>query len=179
MKLETDIRRIEELTRHRQDEDRRYRLLLKECDLTIEEIDATVHRHYRAVSEQIECRECANCCKVFSPSLTDKDIDRLAHRLKMPRDDFILEYLVAYANGRWHSFKLTPCPLLVDNACTVYSDRPVACRSYPGLRKKGFVFRVDQAFSNCSICPIVYNVYELVKSEILDARGTILTSEDE
>ena len=42
---------------------------------------------------------------------------------------------------------------------TVTVDRPDDCRSYPHLDKEGFVLRLTQAFSNCSICPVVYNVY--------------------
>jgi Fe-S-cluster containining protein len=174
MKLETDIHRIEELTRQNEDEDRRYRCLLKRCGLTTEEIDAIVHRHYRAVSEQIECQECGNCCKVFRPLLKAEDIDRLARRLRIPRADFIREYLDDYENGKEHSFKLTPCPFLADNACTVYPDRPDACRLYPGLHRKGFVLNLSLAFSSCSVCPLVYNVYERVKMEICDRPTTTL-----
>ena len=178
MKLETDIRRIEELTRQNEDEDRRYRCLLKRCGRTIEEIDAIVHRHYRAVSEQLECKECGNCCKVFRPSLGSEDIDRLARRLRIPRADFIMKYLVAYEDGREHFFKLTPCPFLVNNACTVYPDRPDACRSYPGLHKEGVVLNIDLAFSSCSVCPVVYNVYERVKREISDLPVTALSGNE-
>jgi Fe-S-cluster containining protein len=169
MKLETDIHRIEELTRQREDEDRQYRRLLTRCDLTTEEIDAIVGRHYRAVSRQIECRECGNCCKVFRPLLKAEDIDRLARSLGIPRADFIAEYLDEYENGGEHFFKLTPCPFLKDNVCMVYADRPGVCRSYPSLHRKEFVFNLSLAFASCSVCPVVYNVYELVKKEICDA----------
>lgn len=176
MKIETDIKKIEDLTRHNDDDDRRYRSLLRACDLTTEEIDAIAQRHYGEVSGQIDCRDCGNCCKVFRPLLKARDVDRLAERLKMPRADFIEEYLVSYENGKVHAYKLTPCPFLVDNACTVYSDRPDACRSYPGLHRKGFVSRLSLAFASCSICPIVYNVYERVKREIRDRQGTVSES---
>jgi Fe-S-cluster containining protein len=106
--------------------------------------------------------------------LKAEDIDRLARRLRIPSADFIMEYLVAYDNGREHFFKLTPCPFLADNACTVYPDRPDACRSYPGLHRKGFVLNLSLAFSSCSVCPMVYNVYERVKREICDRRATTL-----
>lgn len=170
MKLETDIRRIEELTRHNEDEDRRYRYLLERCGLTIEQVDAIVHRHYRAVSEQIRCQECGNCCRVLRPMLQTEDIDRLARRLGIARADLISEYLVTYENGKQCFFKRTPCPFLVNSACTVYPDRPDSCRSYPGLQKKGFLLDPSLAFSSCSVCPIVYNVYERVKREICDTR---------
>jgi Fe-S-cluster containining protein len=172
MKLETDIRRIEELTRRKGDEDRRYRCLLDRCGLTIEEVDAIVHKHYRDVSQQIECRECGNCCRVFRPLLQPEDVDRLAHHLSIPRADLITKYLDEYENGRQYSFKRTPCPFLVNNSCAVYPGRPSACRSYPGLDKNGFLLDPGLAFSSCSVCPIVYNVYERVKREICGALAT-------
>ena len=39
-------------------------------------------------------------------------------------------------------------------------------RSYPHLQKEDFVFRLAQAVSNCSICPIAFNVYERLKAEL-------------
>lgn len=178
MKLETDINRIEELTRQREDEDRRYRCLLKRCGLTTEEIDAIVHRHYIAVSEQIECRECGNCCKVFRPLLKAEDVDRLARSLGIPRADFIVQYLDEYENGEEYFFKLARCPFLDDKVCTVYADRPDVCRSYPSLHRTEFVFNIGLAFASCSICPVVYNVYELVKREICGRRVIALSSEE-
>ena len=50
------------------------------------------------------------------------------------------------------------------------AHRPNDCRSYPHLHKPEFVFRLIQAVSNCSVCPISYNVFELLKQEI-HARG--------
>jgi Fe-S-cluster containining protein len=179
MKLETSISRIEALTRQKDDDDAQYRLLLEACDLSTEDIDAIVRKHYREVSGEIECRECGNCCKVFRPTLTPKDISRLARCLKIPEEDFKREYLVGYRSGKEHAFNLTPCPFLVDNACTVYSDRPDACRLYPSLPRAGFVSRLDRAFSSCSVCPIVYNVYERVKQEIRESQPASLSSSDE
>jgi Fe-S-cluster containining protein len=176
MKIETDIRRIEELTRHKEGEERRYRHLLGRCGLTTEEVDAIVQRHYRAVSKQVECQECGNCCRVLRPTLQTEDIDRLARCLRIPRSEFISEYLVEYGEQRF--FRLTPCPFLANNACTVYPDRPKVCRSYPNLQKKGFVLDAGLAFSSCSVCPLVYNVYELVKRQICGGRVTTLSSEE-
>jgi Fe-S-cluster containining protein len=68
---------------------------------------------------------------------------------------------------------------LLDNACTVYPDRPGVCRAYPTLYKEGFVRNLGITFSNCSVCPIVYNVYELVKMEIRESQATALLPEGE
>ncbi len=171
MKLETDIRKIEEMTRANDKEDRQYRSLLEASDLTSEEIDTIVQKHYEEVSAQIECRECGNCCKVFCPPLTSGDIDRLALLKKMPREDLIRKYLAVCRNGEEHSIKFSPCPFLAGNECSVYPERPEACRSYPGLERPGFVSRIGYLFSNCSVCPLIYHVYERVKREIRDREG--------
>ena len=179
MRLEADIGRIEEMTRQNEDEHRRYWSLLKRCDLTTEEIDAIVHKHLREVSEQIECRQCGNCCKVFRPQLTPQDIVRLAGHLGIPEEEFVAEYIVEYEAGKGQFFKCAPCPFLRDNACTVHPGRPDVCRAYPTLYKKGFVRNLGITFSNCSVCPIVYNVYERVKMEICESQTTASSSEDD
>jgi Fe-S-cluster containining protein len=173
MQIETSISRIETLTRAGEDEDRDYRRMLDKSGLSSEDIDAIVERHRQAVSGQIECTECGNCCKVFRPQLTRGDIHRLAKCLKITDEDFIAQYLIGYSDGTEYAFKITPCPFLVDNACTVYPDRPDQCRLYPDLHSPGFVSRLSRAFSNCSVCPIVYNVYQRVKQEITSSTQKI------
>jgi len=63
-------------------------------------------------------------------------------------------------------FSRLPCPFLYDNICTQYTCRPNDCRSYPHLHKENFVFRLIGVIENYSICPIVFNVYELLKENI-------------
>ena len=63
-------------------------------------------------------------------------------------------------------FREMPCPLLSGNLCTVYEHRPNDCRSFPHLDQDEFVFRLTQAVQNCSICPIVFNVFERLKDEL-------------
>ncbi len=166
MKLETDISRIEILSKEQEDSNWRFRCFLKGSNLEIEEIDAIVHRLYEKVSAQIDCLQCGNCCKVISPILLDSDIERLANFLNMPDKQFISEYLIEADDEKGYVFKSVPCPFLSKNSCTVYSNRPETCRSYPHLHKDEFVFRISQAYSNCSVCPIVYNVYDMLKEEI-------------
>ena len=170
MRLETDISTIERLAREQEDANWQFRCFLKNCDLDEEEIDAIVHDLYWAVSEQIDCLECANCCRVILPLLKQEDIARLASALGMTREDFVREYVTEDEEGEGYVFKSMPCPFLSGNSCTVYAHRPNDCRSYPHLHKPEFVFRLIQAVANCAVCPISYNVFELLKQEI-HARG--------
>ncbi len=170
MRLETDISTIGRLAREQEDANWQFRCFLKNCDLDEEEIDAIVHDLYWAVSEGIDCLECANCCRVIQPLLKQEDITRLAGALGTPRGDFVRQYLTKDEEGERYVFKSVPCPFLSGNSCTVYAHRPDDCRSYPHLHKSDFIFRLNQAVSNCSVCPISYNVFELLKQEIR-ARG--------
>jgi Fe-S-cluster containining protein len=172
MKIVIDIIKLEEMSRSSSDDKKRYRSLLETCGLTSGEIDTIVRRHYRDVSSRIDCRECANCCRVFCPPVTSDDIDRLASARQISREELIEAYLAESGDGVTYTMKSSPCPFLDGNACSVYVDRPQACRSYPGLDKSGFITRIDNVFSDCSVCPIAYHVCERVKQEALGAgRG--------
>ena len=171
MKLETSIDRIEALTRAGEDDHREYRRMLDRSGLSSKDIDAIVRRHNRVVSGEIECRECGNCCKAFRPTLRAGDVQRLAGRFNIEKGDFVARYLREYGDGREYSFRATPCPFLADNQCTVYADRPKECRSYPDLHRPGFVSRLDRTFWSCSVCPIVYNVYQRVRQEIMNSTS--------
>jgi len=170
MKIEKDIKRIKELAAKKEDENWRFRSFLKGVDLSVGELDAIVHRHNDEVSRQIDCGACGNCCKTILPTLSSDDINRLARELDTSTEDFISRYLIPTEHGDEHTFNGTPCPLLSGKKCTVHAARPDACRSYPHLQKEDFVFRLIQAVDNCSICPIVYNVFERLKDELWDSQ---------
>ena len=179
MKIETDLSTIERLTRENEQANWEFRCFMKILEIPAEKLDAIVHRLNKEVSAQIDCRACANCCKVVSPVLDQKDIKRLAKHLDMPRESFIGEYLMEDPEDGEIIFKSMPCPFLSDNLCSVYSHRPKVCRSYPHLQKDRFIFRVNQAYSNCSVCPIVFNVYEQLKKELIDEYDDFFDGEED
>ncbi|HBG04590.1 MAG: hypothetical protein A2075_21305 [Geobacteraceae bacterium GWC2_58_44] len=170
MKLETDIKRIEELSQQRDDENWDFRCFLKRADLSVAKIDSIVHELYREVSAQIDCTLCGNCCKVMQPELTAGDAKKLASQHELATNDFQARFLHDNEDGKGFIFNAQPCPFLQNNRCSVYDNRPRDCRSYPHLHKRDFVFRMNQAYSNCSICPIVFNVYERLKQALWRTR---------
>jgi Fe-S-cluster containining protein len=163
MNLITDISKIEILAKKREEENWKFRRYLKGADFSGSRLDATVHELFRRIFGQIDCCECANCCKTCNPVLKGPDIQRLARHLNMKPDEFQQKYLLHEEEEDGFCFQETPCPFLHGNLCCVYDQRPRDCRSYPHLQKKDFVSRLMQAVSNYSVCPIVFNVYEELK----------------
>ena len=165
MKLESDPKIVKRLAEEREDENWRFRTFLKGIDLEIQELDAIVHRHYEDVAGHIDCCACGNCCREVTPILSEHDIIRLATCLDISTSEFVQRFVVKDEDGDM-IFRDSPCPFHSGNLCTVYDRRPDDCRSFPHLHKEGFVFRLIQAVENCSVCPIVFNVFERLKDEL-------------
>lgn len=170
MKLEKAPKVVAKLAKERKDENWAFRSFLKWTELPEEEIDAIVHKHYEDVSNQIDCCACGNCCRVALPTLEDDDVTRLAEGLKLSEEELTKRFLTRNENGDL-TFNSKPCPLLSDKRCQAYEHRPATCKSYPHLQKNEFVYRLIQAVHNCSICPIVFNVFERLKKELWNKQN--------
>ncbi|MDA3953959.1 MAG: YkgJ family cysteine cluster protein [Bacteroidales bacterium] len=127
-------------------------------------LDSIVHKLHDEVFEEINCLDCANCCKSISPTLYDKDVERLAKHFKMKPRLFINEYLYVDDDGDY-VFKQTPCPfLLSDNYCMAYESRPKACREYPHTDRKRIYQILDLSLKNTEVCPAVFDIVEKLKT---------------
>jgi len=160
--MEIDLITIKNLSIAREDENWHFRTFLKNYD--IKNLDSIVHVIFKQVSESIDCTSCGNCCKEMHPILKKKDINKLSKSLNITPDQFIAKYVTKDKDGK-RILNQLPCPFLKDNKCTQYDSRPADCASYPHLHKKDFVFRLIGVVNNYSICPIVFNVYEALKSK--------------
>ncbi len=162
----TDLVQIEKLSARREDENWEYRAYLKGAPFSSKKVDAIVQRLHANVSAQIDCTACANCCKTILPILDQEDIDNFAKGLGVSGKEFAEQYLIAAEGETGMTFKSTPCPFLVDNKCSNYEHRPKDCSSFPHLHKPDFLRRTIGVFSNCSTCPIIFNVIEGLKEEL-------------
>jgi len=168
--METDVLRIRALSKEREDENWKFRSYLKSSDIPDEEIDQIVHELYEQTSSMIDCKTCANCCRVAQPLLDEEDVERLSVCSGVSAAQFRAKHLTADETPGRFVFKEKPCPLLKENLCLYYKYRPKDCVSYPHLHKDGFVFRLIDVINNCSICPIVFNVYEQIKKQMWKRR---------
>jgi hypothetical protein len=167
MKIITDLNYIEQMGRKKDDENWDFRTYLKQLDIASEELDAIVHQITAEVSLQIDCTECGNCCKQVRPVLDEDDVSEFARGLKISGAELKGQSLRLHDNTpSQYQFNALPCPYLEDSRCSNYECRPKGCRSYPHLHKDRFISRLWGVVANYSVCPIVFNVYERLKTEL-------------
>ncbi len=166
MRIETNLKKIKEMGRNKEKENLRFRIFLKTCDLTWNQIDKLVHTLYKRISSKIDCAKCMNCCRQLKVILDDEDIYRLSTALDMDPLEFEELYVRFDENEGAKGFHTKLCPFLQDDCCQVYDSRPKECQNYPYLHKAFFTARLLSVIENYSICPIVFNVYEFLKREI-------------
>jgi uncharacterized protein len=115
--------------------------------------------HEEAFSK-IDCLQCANCCKHYSPRFKPPDIKRISKYLQMKEGDFVDAYLRVDEDGD-HVAKSLPCPFLgSDNYCRIYDVRPSDCERFPYTDEDVILKRPQLTQKNSTFCPIVYYVLE-------------------
>jgi len=104
------------------------------------------------------------CCADLRLILTPYDILRIKRRLGLRSDRFLEEYTVPDLSGgsifpmvrlKMREEGERPCPFVSREGCTIYDDRPGACRLYPlgrassggpaGMQGLEFYFIVDES----------------------------------
>ncbi len=127
------------------------------------DLDHRFHQAHDETFEEIDCLECANCCKTTSPIFLMSDIERLARGMKISTGDFIDTYLTLDSDNDY-VLKTSPCPFLMDdNKCEVYENRPKACREYPHTNRKKMHQITQLTWKNSMICPAVTRILEKLR----------------
>ncbi len=160
----TDLVQIRRLGDKMRDENSRFRKHLK--------THGCVERRLRHIAEDIEdridCTTCANCCRVASTPLLERDIVKLARYLRLTVAKFRDQYVDTDAEGdvilRRNE---NGCIFLSGNECTVYEARPSNCVDFPHVvRGEGRIAtRMWEFIDRASYCPIVFNTLEAFKED--------------
>jgi len=127
------------------------------------DLDLLTHTLHDKAFENIDCLQCANCCKTAGPLLLDKDISRLAAHFRKTPAEFTTQYVKVDEDADY-IFKTLPCPfLLSDHYCSVYESRPNACREFPHTSQRNIYQKLKITYLNTMICPAVAEVVEGLK----------------
>ena len=162
----TDLVQIQMLGEKKRQENERFRRHLKSRDHS----DRILRRLALGIEEQIDCTVCANCCRVATARLTERDVERLAKYLRIKPSRFLAEYaetseeegLILRRDSK------TGCIFLNGNECIVYDARPESCQKFPHVvRGNGSIAsRMWELIDRACYCPIVYNSLEAFKEEL-------------
>ena len=159
----TNLVQIRRLGEQKARENERFRRFMKTHDVA--------ERRFRRIAEEIEaqidCRTCANCCKVAETDITERDATRLARALNLSPAEFLERYTTTSASDNEIILRRTQtgCIFLDGNDCSVYEHRPDTCRGFPHVvRGSGSIAsRMWQFIDRATYCPIVYNSLEEYK----------------
>lgn len=112
----------------------------------------------KEVWKEVDCLQCANCCKKMTPTLTAKDKKRIADHLGMTVPAFTKKYLVYDKDDKDWRMQQQPCVFLdLDtNKCSIYEHRPDDCRGFPHLVKEPMDSYVYIHKQNIKYCPATY-----------------------
>lgn len=162
----TDLVQIRLLGEKKRDENMRFRRFLKSHAHS----DRTLRRIAQDIEERIDCTQCANCCKVATVTVSQRDVERLARHLRITAAKFRADYTVeSEEEGRiLRRSDAAGCAFLRETTCSVYEARPDTCQRFPHLvRGQGSIAsRTWQFVDRACYCPIVYNSLEAFKREL-------------
>jgi len=161
--IETDLQQIAFWAVEREEENDHFQSFLTTHDASL--IDTQVFALQAAISPQIDCTKCGNCCKSLMIEVTQPEAVRVAQLLGQPTDQFVEDNLEK-GIGRRMIMNTIPCRFLHELSCTIYADRFAGCREFPALHLPGFTDRYFTTRMHYGRCPIIFNVLEALKKEL-------------
>ena len=160
-----DLEKYHELALQKQGEHRKFLTGLKKK--APKDLDKIVQQVHREVFLEIDCTECANCCRNLGPLFTEADITRIAKHFRMKLPVFEDMYLRMDEDGD-KVFQAMPCPFLGDdNLCSIYDVRPKACREFPHTDRKKIYQINNLTIKNTLFCPAAYLFVEKLRERLL------------
>lgn len=171
----TDLVQIKRLGEKAQAENERFGKHLRRQNFP----ELRFRRMAEEIEEQIDCRACANCCKVAETDITKRDLERLAKYLRITPKQVLEQYTTSSVFEKNETIlrrRETGCIFLEGNDCTIYDARPDTCRDFPHLMRGAgsFESRMWQMPDRATYCPIVYNALEAFKKITTSFKTAIL-----
>jgi Fe-S-cluster containining protein len=161
----TDLVQIRRLGEQKRGENEKLRKHLKRHSMA----ERRIRRLAEEIEEQFDCLQCANCCKVATVRLSERDVLKLAKHMRLSPAEFLREYTDT-APDEGVILRRAPegCMFLDGTHCLVYEARPAICQDFPHtVRGDGsFLSRMWDFTDRACYCPIVYNTLEAIKEEV-------------
>ncbi|WP_188316105.1 YkgJ family cysteine cluster protein [Chitinophaga agrisoli] len=128
-------------------------------DQLVQELDA-------AITPQIDCTSCGNCCRSLMINVTAEEVTGLANLLNRSEADVKEQYIETGSGSGNMVMNTIPCHFLDNNCCSIYEHRFTECREFPGLHQPNFTGRLFAMLMHYGRCLIIYNVLEEMKKRL-------------
>jgi Fe-S-cluster containining protein len=138
-------------------------------ELVPADMPALVEKAEAETWNEINCMDCANCCKTMTPTFNKADIVRISAHLGLTPKEFKSRWLYKEpVSGDWVN-TTQPCQFLADNKCSIYEVRPADCAEFPHHNKKPFDLYNETFKNNLVHCPatlaLVNRLKKIVEKE--------------
>ncbi|WP_102401360.1 YkgJ family cysteine cluster protein [Haloimpatiens massiliensis] len=134
-----------------------------------DELDKQFLELHNELFKDYDCSKCRNCCKVYSITLQESEIEEATKLLKVTKKEFMDKYMKMTVDG--YEVKEKPCCFLTENgACKIEKCKPEECREYPFTNNPDRLFSLLSIVSFASVCPVVFEMLERLK-ETYGFRG--------
>ncbi|MFQ3597242.1 MAG: YkgJ family cysteine cluster protein [Chloroherpetonaceae bacterium] len=157
-----DLSRIKAQAKEKESENNAFAKFLRQFPSST--LDPLIESLSDAIEPDIDCKACANCCKGLYAAAHEDELLALAQAKGMSIDGFKETFVKPYKEAYY--FRTKPCPMLRENLCIAYDARPVCCRTFPNLKGEHFKYRFQSVMEKYPICPIVFNVVEVLKEAL-------------
>lgn len=162
----TDLVEIQRLGEKKREENKRLRAYMR----THHAVERKMRKLAEEVENAIDCRTCANCCRVATVKLRPREVEKLAKFIGVSRSKFLRDYCMESEEEGLilKRSEETGCVFLEGTLCGVYEARPMTCEDFPHLvRGEGsLVSRMWEMPDRATYCPIAYNTLEAFKDEL-------------
>jgi len=123
-----------------------------------------------AIEKQIDCKQCAACCRETKVNVSDREIEEIAKYLGSETEQVVHEYteLDSVDHQRMLRQPDGSCVFLDGTLCMIYEARPRPCRDFPylGMHECSLGTRMASIWSHAWFCPIVFNAIEAHKKRV-------------
>lgn len=160
----TDLVQIQRMGEKKRDENKRLRTHMKTHDF----VEKRLRKIAADVEEAIDCTQCANCCRVATANLRDREVDTIAKHIGVSRGRFLKEFCEqSEEEGLILKRNEKGCVFLEGNLCGIYEKRPRTCDEFPHLAhgEHSLLARMWHMPDRATYCPIAYNTLEAFKEE--------------
>ncbi|AGK98575.1 YkgJ family cysteine cluster protein [Clostridium pasteurianum] len=153
--------KIEEEFKKAEDENYAFRTYLKN-HADSDELDEQFAKLHSELFHNYDCNKCRNCCKIYSITFEETEIESAAKLLKMTKGEFMNKHIEMTANG--YEVKGKPCYFLSESGiCKIESCKPEGYRDYPFTNKPERLFSLYSIIGSAGVCPVVFEILERLK----------------